>query len=294
MIIVQLYGGLGNQMFQYATGRALSLKNDTDLKLDLHAFESYSKGITKRKYKLDIFNIKTKFASIKEVEEYTIPSKIMYLLNRNLKLPTNPYSSTYIKEKTLNFDESVMKLSKKIYLDGYWQTEKYFKNFDKQIKIDFIFKSEPSSKNKVLLEQIKSTNSVSIHVRRTDYVSDKETNEFHGVIGTEYYRAAIVLLSQKVKNPRYFIFSDDISWCKINLKFIKDAVFVDYNKDDKSFEDMRLMSKCMHNIIANSSFSWWGAWLNNNPNKIVIAPKKWFNDPTVGVKDRVPKGWLKI
>src|SRR3989338_7605799 len=101
MIIVQLYGGLGNQMFQYATGRALSLKNDTELKLDLHAFESYSKGITKRKYKLDIFNIKTKFASIKEVEEYTIPSKIMYLLNRNLKLPTNPYSSTYIKEKTL-------------------------------------------------------------------------------------------------------------------------------------------------------------------------------------------------
>lgn len=150
-----------------------------------------------------------------------------------------------------------------------------------------------SGENKIISDEIRKTNSVSLHIRRGDYITSKITNKFHGTCCLGYYKKAMKLINKKVKNPKYFVFSDDIYWVKKNLE-IKNAFYVDDNVGDKSYIDMQLMSMCKHNIIANSSFSWWAAWLNNNPNKIVIAPKKWFNDPGMDTTDLISEEWIRF
>ena len=152
---------------------------------------------------------------------------------------------------------------------------------------------EPQGMNKDLLEQITSdASSVSVHVRRGDYVSNKNAAKFHGLTGVDYYKAVVKEMAKRVKNPKLYIFSDDPEWCKQNLKFTQLTTYISHNTDGS--EDMRLMKACKHNIIANSSFSWWGAWLNENPNKIVIAPKQWFSHSESNTKDVIPDSWQKL
>ncbi len=288
MIIVQLNGGLGNQMFQYAFARHLSIINSTDLKYD---FISYSID-SKRDYALWCFNIDIEKANRQEIENF-IGSKNPFIsrIQRYLRIGIN---KNVLREKNMNFDKSNLSFGAKAYLIGYWQSEKYFKDKESVIRKEFQFKRKPVGKNKSMLKRIKSTDNVSIHIRRGDYVRDKKTNEFHDVTKMQFYKKAIELVSKIQDKPTFFVFSDDITWCKKSLNFIEDATFVDHNEQEESYEDMRLMSSCKHNIIANSSFSWWGAWLNDNPEKIVIAPKKWFNDPSISTRDRLPASWIKI
>lgn len=292
MIITKLIGGLGNQMFQYATGRRAAHINNTLLKLDITGYNNQV-GITPRKYMLDIFNIHASIATKEEVSLFNIHSKnrIQRNLHRIILFFLRRY---YIRQKTTGFTTEFLTVPDDSYLDGYWGSEKYFKDIEDIIRKEFTFKSKPDDINQKMINQMKNCDSVSIHIRRGDYVNDKKTNQFHGVCDLDYYIRAIALIAKKVNNPKFFVFSDDPQWAKQNLHLKSPCVYVDHNTGKKDYEDMRLMSKCRHNIIANSSFSWWGAWLNSNKNKIVIAPKKWFNDKSINTKDLIPNSWIKI
>ncbi len=279
MIITKLIGGLGNQMFQYAAGRALAYRLNTELKLDKIIFKTYKL----HKYELYYFNIKALFASQKGINKFKKHSLVLFFTKRK-----------FFKEKHFHFNPEFFKLKGNIYLKGYWPSEKYFKSIESVIRDDFSFKNEPDRKNKKVLEKISKVNSVSIHIRRGDYVLNKKTNAYHGLCPLKYYKKAIQIIKARTKTPTFFVFSDDIKWCKKNIKIDKNITFIDFNNRYKNYEDMRLMSNCKHNIIANSSFSWWGAWLNKNKNKIVIAPKKWFRDPSINTKDLISKLWLRV
>lgn len=244
MIISKISGGLGNQMFQYAAGKALALKLKTNLKLDISGYAEDKFG---RHYSLDIFNIQA-----------TLATPLDCLIGRLFRT----------------------------YINGYWQNEKYFKNYEKQVRKDFTFRKKVQNK---FIEKIKSSNSVGVHVRRADYVNISRIRDAVGVCGVPYYKRAINFMAGKVRNPVFFIFSeqDGLKWAREKLN-VRDAFMV----DGKDYEDLFLMSLCKHNIVANSSFSWWGAWLNKNPEKIVIAPDPWFtNEPE---KDIIPSSWVKV
>lgn len=288
MTIIKLNGGLGNQMFQYAFGRNLAIKNNTELKLDISAFKNMPSQNTPRNYALGVFNINENIVISKELKKYkkSIAMKFFQKI-------TDIFPGNYIYETKFNFNPKIAQLSKDAYLDGYWQTEKYFKNTENIIRNEFTLKNNMGEKALSAVSQINNTNSVSIHIRRGDYIVDKKTNAYHGSCTLDYYRKAVGIIKGKIDNPYFFIFSDDIPWVKNNLKIDCNVIFVS-KEGMKDYEEMILMSKCKHNIIANSSFSWWGAWLNNNSKKIVIAPKKWFNNPRINIKDLIPKKWIKI
>ncbi len=199
-----------------------------------------------------------------------------------------------IRERSFRFDPKILKLKRDVHLHGYWQSEKYFRDIRETILEDFTFTPPLNSRNQKILEKIKKTNSVSVHVRRGDYVMDPKTHEFHGVCGPDYYQKAVKVVSKKVENPTFYFFSDDIRWVEKNLKTKVENTYVDWNTGEKSFVDMQLMSSCKHHILANSSFSWWGAWLNRNKDKMVVAPKQWFQDPSMDTRDLIPEGWLTV
>jgi len=271
MIITRLIGGLGNQMFQYAVGRRAAHKHKTELKLDISWFKN-PEGAIKRDYLLNVFNIEEDFASKEEINK---------LKSKNRGLLTLFY-------------KKILKINDNTYLEGYWQSEKYFKDIENIIRKEFTFKDKPDAANQKIISRIKNCDSVSIHIRRGDYIFDETTNKYHGVCGLDYYSNSVAMIVKKVKNPYFFIFSDDIKWVKQNLHLKFPCVYVDYNIGKKDYEDMRLMSNCQHNIIANSSFSWWGAWLNQYKNKIIIAPKKCFRDKSIDTTDLIPQPWIKI
>jgi len=299
MIIAKLIGGLGNQMFQYALGRSLAHLNKTELKLDLTDFTNYKQ----HSYSLNYFNIIENLAIKKEINQFKKyqrkPGKIWFLYNRLVADETK-----YIKEKQFPFDSKMLQLKSPVYLDGYWQTEKYFSNknnyafngerIEEIIRKEFTLKKPLSSYSKSIEGEISKTNSISLHVRRGNLVTNPVYNAFHGLCSIEYYQNAIEFMVKNVSSPHFFIFSDDYEWIVENFKSLQYPFTCIKNDDDKNYEDLILMSRCNHHIIANSSFSWWGAWLNSNKNKIVIAPKKWSNAPKNNTKDLLPNGWRVI
>lgn len=295
MIITKLIGGFGNQMFQYAAGRRAAYKNNTELKLDTSWFKN-PEGATKRDYSLNIFNIEEAFATKEEINKLKGGNQDLLVLfyKKILKFTKPYYKQSYVVQRFFHFDKNILKVNDKTYLQGHWVSERYFKDIKNIIKREFTFKDKPDVANQKMINRIKSCNSISIHIRRGDYVFDEKTNKYHGVCDLDYYFRAVDLIAKKVKKSYFFIFSDDIKWAKQNLYLKFPCVYVDHNTGKKDYEDMRLMSECKHNIIANSSFSWWGAWLNQNKNKIVIAPKKWFQDESIDTKDLTPDSWIKI
>ena len=252
MIIVRVVGGLGNQMFQYAYARALSLAG-FDVKLDISKFKKYK---LHGGYQLDKFKIDLKIA-----DSFSIFSgKIGFKKNK--------------KEKNLLFDKNFKSPKGNEYIKGYFQTEKYFLEIRETLLKEFSIHQEISKETESLAKKISTLkNTCSLHIRRGDYISDEKANKVHGTCNLDYYQRAIQIINKKYDNVTFYIFSDDISWTKKNLKAEK-VVFVDIKSIPH--EDMYLMSLCKHNITANSSFSWWGAWLNKNEKKTIIAPKQWF------------------
>ncbi len=272
MIVTKLSGGLGNQMFQYAIGRTLALKNKTDLRLDL----SYYPGQSLRSYALEAFAIKAKAAT---------------LLDRLYVR----FWGTRTTEETLAFDPGVLGLAGTIYLDGYWQTEKYFiENRERLLEV-FSLKKQFSPAAQEVLRDIESGKpSISVHVRRGDYVSNEKINSVHGTPDTSYYDRAAALAAQKCSGlPRFFIFSDDPNWCKDNME-LPGETSIGSRPGISDAEELLLMSRCSHHIIANSSFSWWGAWLNTSTHKIVIAPKQWYREASREPRDIIPPSWIRI
>lgn len=292
MIIVKLIGGLGNQMFQYAAGRSLAHNYKTELKLDIRDFKNY----TLRNYDLNNFDIIENFATSSDLSRILFPSDIIAVkvFKHVIRSVSRVQPIEYIKEKEYNFQQNFLKLQDNIYLDGYWQSEKYFLDIANIIKKEFSFVNPLTSTSQDLAGQIQNCDAVSLHVRRGDYVSDPKTNSMHGVCGIEYYCNAVDMISKNVENPYFFVFSDDPDWACHNIKPNAPTVYVRHEDNSKDYEDIYLMSMCKHNIIANSSFSWWGAWLNENPDKIVIAPKKWFNSKDMDTRDLLPDKWYKL
>ncbi len=282
MIIVKIHAGLGNQMFQYSLGRALSLRSKDELKFDLSWFNDTGDDIN-RPFKLDIFDI-----DIKEADENKVKNIVPGKWKRLLGLYDH---KKYIKEKHFNFDEDVINLKGDVYLDGYWQSWKYFSDFEDVIRKDLILKDGFGAEAEKISNIIKDNNSVSLHVRRGDYVQNLKTNAYHGTCSMEYYKKAIEYIKNKVGDMKLFIFSDDIEWAK-EQELFKGATFVSH-PGIKDYEEIMLMSLCKYNIVANSSFSWWGAWLNSNNNKIVVAPSKWFNVPK-DTSDLIPDNWVRV
>lgn len=273
MIITKIMGGLGNQMFEYAIARSMAQRNNDIFKLDISYYSKPKQEL--RTYELNLFNIDETIATEQEYNKLRRRKGFLFNITKAVNALMNR-QSFYRKEKEdALFDEEVYNLKGNIYLDGYWQNEKYFKEIREQLIEDFTPKSDISEKAQGYLKDIENTNSVSLHIRRGDYISDPTANNFHGVTNIEYYNRAVDYVNDQVSEPVYYIFSDDIAWCKNNFDFLENKIFVD--DTSSAIDDLELMKRCKHNIIANSSFSWWAAWLNENSNKIVITPKVWFS-----------------
>jgi len=279
--IVWFLGGLGNQMFQYAFYKSLEhyFKN---VKADISGFKNYPlhNGLELER----IFHLSVNKSS--SFENVILGGGNSLFARARRKIST--LNRCYFEKK--NFDPHIFENKKRTYYWGYWQSEKYFNHIADQIRTDFTFKNQLNEKNLQVADAIARTSAVSVHVRRGDYVNHSVLG---GVCDTEYYRKAIDHINSKVPDATYFIFSDDIAWCKEHLG-IENCHYIDWNKEKESYIDMQLMSLCKHNIIANSSFSWWGAWLNSNPEKIVIAPSKWHNEEICDINDIIPNKWTRI
>lgn len=292
MIVIKLMGGLGNQMFQYAIGRSLSLKLKKKLFLDTTFLKdkSHKENFTYRNYELSNFSIENNFLTL---DDFLIKrSRINYFYS------FFNCSKAYkvIIEKNFNYNKSIKSLNCNAYLIGYWQSEKYFNNIRDILLSDFKLKVPMLGNNLLITNEIINSNSISIHIRRGDYVSNQHTNEIHGLCSLDYFYKSVQYMDSKFYNPIYFIFSDDIEWVmkNFNTENIK-YKFIDTNKNHHHL-DLILMSYCKHNIISNSSFSWWGAWLNSNVNKIVIAPKIWFANKKMNnlISDLIPNNWISL
>jgi Glycosyl transferase family 11 len=293
MIIVRLMGGLGNQMFQYATAKRIAVLRDTDLKVDTSFLTNKALPHADRMFALNVFDTNISVATKEELGKFESIRENKLKRGVQKILPfLFPYFT--IGEPLKNYDERILKAPKNSLLIGYWQTEKYFLPIEEIIKKEFTFKPFSEGMNKYLAEEIRASNSVSLHVRRGDYVHDAVTNQVHGICSPEYYYKAIEVIRQDVNEIKLFIFSDDMEWVKAQMKFDVPVTYIENNIGEMSYADMQLMSLCKHNIIANSSFSWWGAWLNYNPDKKVIAPIRWFNDETINTQDLIPGGWIKL
>ena len=293
MILIKLQGGLGNQMFQYAFGSVIAKKNKTKLVIEDSIYNVVEKkeGYTPRNFELSIFNNEYVFAKKKDVSLFANLSFI-HKIKRKLKLN---YPKKF-NEKEFEYSEKANSLREPVFAVGYFQSFKYFKGFEDYIKNLFVFSEDKLSKeNTDLIPILKREDTIAVHIRRGDYISDIVTNQFHGSCNFEYYIEAISIVNSKVENPTFVFFSDDSKWVKENFENLTcDKIFIDHNKGLNSWADMYLMSICSHNIIANSSFSWWAAWLNPNPQKIVIAPKRWFQAKEIDINALIPKEWIMI
>jgi hypothetical protein len=278
MIVVNLMGGLGNQMFQYAIGRKLSLKYNKKLILDKTFLLRRDLGseFTYRNFDLDIFNL-----DLEIVENFKVTN--------DYEIIEEPFGAPILTDKinSINFDKNV-------YVNGFFQKECYFKDIKNQILKDFkiTIKDEYIQK---LENEILSSNSVCINIRRGDYVTNQNTNNFHGFHGEEFVSNAVSEITKIIKNPFFYIFSDDIEWCIENIKINFPHFYVDHTfKGDKFSSYLKLMSSCKHFIIPNSTFAWWSAWLNQNEDKIVFVPKNWFRNQNINTEGLIPNQWNKI
>jgi hypothetical protein len=312
MIIIRISGGIGNQLFQYALGRALSLRNNDELKLDI---SFYGLGIEPdRSFKMAHFNIPNIsdiIATPADFNKVGIPaparqdvfSKIWRVMHRLLESRKPLHKRRVVLEPKFGFCPEILKIEGNCYLSGVWQSEKYFAGCTEQIRKDFELAVPLSGAAAGMTERIRSAGdgSISVHVRRGDQVDDPKLLKKHGRLDRDYYLPAAEYAAGMVRSPHLFVFSDDISWCENNMLFNLPTTYVGAQTGSPTatetipdYEELFLMSLCKHNIIAKSSFSWWGAWLNKNPYKIVIAPKQRFGTETGESDDLIPGTWVKI
>lgn len=279
-------------MFQYAAGCALSRRSGIKLALDISDFGGYElhQGFELQRVFAGPFEIASK-ADVQRVLGWQSSAGIRRIVSRK---PFSQFlSKRFVVEPHFHYWPGINSLPEDCYLSGYWQSEKYFSDVAMQIRTDFTFRQPMQDQNAKLARQIRGVSAVSLHVRRGDYASNPKTTATHGLCSLDYYSASIRHIAGEVARPYFFVFSDDMAWVRSNLKIDFPCVYVEHNRGADSYNDMRLMSLCQHHIIANSSFSWWGAWLNPSMEKIVIAPEKWFANQT-DVRDLFPSGWVLL
>jgi hypothetical protein len=287
MIKIKLMGGLGNQMFQYSFGLSIAKQNSTKLLLDTTYLldRTPRANFVFRDYDLDIFKLDSNIYLGTINEQPIIIEKIL-----NNLLPSK-YKS-YYKEKHFEFNNQTKNLrNPNLYLEGYWQSPKYFAESENEIKKSFVYNIDFDDSIMQMRDKILSEDSICINVRRGDFVN----NDFHGTMGLNYYLDAINYLKLNLNaNFKIYVFSDDIKWCEQNLKFNYATEFVNHSYKGYKFSSyLYLMQSCKYFIIPNSSFAWWAAFLSDYSNKIVIAPKKWFNND-IDTSDLIPNSWIRI
>jgi hypothetical protein len=286
MIYVRLFGGLGNQLFQYATARAISLRLGVDLGLDRRYLQRDPSHLG---FALGHFAINA------ELDPAGLPPHrsraVAYVLWRaGLGQPR------FLRERGLGLNPKVISARDGTYLHGYFQSEDYFSHAIEKIRQELRITTPPSAENREWLDRIMADDqAVSVHVRRGDYVSVAKANATHGTCDPDYYTTAVAEISARgALRPRAYVFSDDPDWARTHLKLGVETVVVGHNGPMQHYEDLRLISACRHHVIANSSFSWWGAWLNPARAKIVIAPKRWFATDKLVNPDILPSNWLRM
>ena len=276
MIYLEMHGRLGNQMFQYALCRKLQSLGK-EVKLDLSFYRT--KQILRRFELYDVFRVPFETASKREIyhlKGYTSnASRLERVVTTRLHRETHVYS----EDLDAGFQSAVLEMDD-VYLSGYWQNELYFKDIRKKILEDFRFSEMLTKQYPELLQEMWSENSVSIHIRRGDYLDPVNSRLYSGICTIDYYQRSIQYMQENLQNPKFYFFTDDPQWVKQNL--YKDGMtIVEHQKEDPDYVDMFLMSQCKAHIIANSTFSWWGAWLDSKEGRIVISPTKWLNNHEV-------------
>jgi len=284
VIIVQLKGGLGNQLFQYAAGRRLSLTLGVPLELDISFYERHSQ----RTYELHQFCIEAGIATPWEVARWRGPRFLTRITQPLGLLPR------LVLEKSFEFDPAILQLHDGRYLEGYWQSYRYFADVAPQIRSELAVRTPPPDADRTLLDRMARCDSVCLHVRRGDYASNPTIQQVHGLCSVDYYQRAVERIVAQLRAPELFVFSDDMPWVKQNLRLALPTTHVEHHGVDSAPLELRLMAGCRHFVIANSSLSWWAAWLSANENPIVYAPRRWFADPTINTADLTPPAWHRL
>lgn len=286
-INIKLSGGLGNQLFQYALGRSLAIKYLCALNIDTSWYKNTPEGSTPRVALIEHLNIKANFIENVVDHEIFIQQKIWYkFFSKKIK----------VEKKYFKYDDSIMKVKPPLYLDGYWQSYKYFENIRHCLLNEITPKIDGAPSYSQLETLIKkSKNSIAVHVRRGDYITSESASKVHGALAIDYYKNAINEIKKKTETQTFFFFSDEINWVKENLGNHENYNYIEPNCNQESaIQELYLMSLCKDFIIANSTFSWWGAWLGTNKDKIVIFPKKWMANLNSVNTDLIPKDWISL
>jgi Glycosyl transferase family 11 len=287
VIITRLSGGLGNQMFQYAAGLRLAIVHQTQLKFDVGLLDVPSDA-TPRIYELDRFAISAQRATPQETEALLAKRPVAARISQRLD------RRAAARERHFHYDPAVARLPDETCLEGYWQSERYFADVAARVRQEFSFRSAPSGRNAELAREIAARAAVSLHVRRGDYATHAATRAYHGLCSIDYYRRAAAYVAERVRDPLFVLFSDDPEWTRAHLDLGHDTLVAGHNGPQDGPEDLRLMMQCRHHVLANSTFSWWGAWLDASTDKIVIAPERWFSDRARDTRDLLPAGWFKL
>lgn len=290
MIVVQLRGGLGNQLFQYALGRRLAIDRDVPLKLDTSRFRYDGQ----RFFRLDRYNINVEVASREDVLRAKGGAGFVGRMVRLSDRLRPYYRRRIVNEAPIGFDQNILGVPRTAYLQGYWQDERYFRSIGSLLRTEVSLKGRPSPASERLAQEIAAHDSVGLHVRRGDYVSHPAASQEFWVLPQSYYLTASKYFADQLADPRFYLFSDDLDWVRDNLRLDWPTKIVSHNSQATDYEDLWLMSLCRHQIIANSSFSWWSAWLNAYSQKMVIAPAKWFRDPGKNAEFSLPPDWIRI
>jgi hypothetical protein len=286
MIVTKLMGGLGNQMFQYAAGKALAEKFQVPLLVDGSFLATDPAGAyTKRDLALTQLNTSIQLSD----KSHLVPFNARGILGRIFR----PLNGKRILKEGPSFNADFFKVGPMVYLDGFWQSEQYFIAIRELLLREFTPRYNLEDLASETLREIRSCESVALHVRRGDYASLESAGNFHGLLTLKYYNAAMTFMKRRIDGCRFFIFSDDIAWCRQNIKEGSDRNFIVNNAPYNS-ADMFLMKACRHNIIANSSYSWWSAWLNTHHEKTVIAPAQWYAKPNQYADTIYCRNWIKI
>jgi len=287
-VVIRLAGGLGNQLFQYACGLALAEARRARLLLDLSLYRQDKL----RTYSLQPFAVDPGF--VPRPWAALMGALDRRFVGRAVKTFMPIVGWHYVFDRCQGYDPRDFPSGGNLVLQGYWQSENYFAAAADRVRAVFRFRDPPDESNAACLNRIAGGPAVAVHVRRGDYASVPEVTAIYGLCGPDYYRAAADHLQRVAPEARYFVFSDDPDWAEQNLQWPGPSEVVRHNVGKRDADDLRLMAACDHFVIANSSFSWWGAWLAGKPGKVVIAPKRWFAGAGHAEADRVPPEWVRL
>lgn len=291
MIIVRIYEGLGNQLFQYAYARTLSLSSDHEVLLDVRETGRLKKekGMMPRKYGLKNFRIALPVCSnAGTLYPYLNKPKTAACMKKLSEWGILPYK--YFSESDPFYDEHLLDLKGNWYLQGWFQDSRYFQEYAGIIKKEIVPKKRIKINSK-LKKILYSENTVSVHLRRSDF------SQMHNILTETYYRNAMDYMKDAVASPFWVVFSDDIGWAKKNIDFGLNCYYLSDSEGLEDYEELMVMSCCMNHIIANSTYSWWGAWLGRNESKIIVGPEKWFMGDYISLYRRnsiMPKEWIRV